>query len=127
MSFKLLHKDRTCKARLGVLETAHGRVHTPCFMPVGTQATIKTLSSEEVKSCGAEMIMANAYHLYLRPGEEVFKKTGSLHNFMSWNGPIMTDSGGYKVFSMAVLRKVKKEGVQFKSHIDGSSHFLTPE
>ena len=127
MSFTLLHKEKTTKARLGVLKTAHGEVNTPCFMPVGTQATIKTLSGEEIASSGAEMIMANAYHLYLRPGEEVLKKAGGLHNFMSWEGPIMTDSGGYQVFSLALLMKVKKEGVEFKSHIDGSKHFLSPE
>ena len=125
--FKLLHKDKTSKARAGVLKTAHGKVHTPCFMPVGTQATIKALTNEEVKECGAEMIMANAYHLYLRPGEKVLKKAGGLHKFMSWEGPIMTDSGGYQIFSLAPLRKVKKEGVEFTSHIDGSKHFMTPE
>ena len=127
MSFKLLHKDTTSKARAGVLATPHGKVHTPCFMPVGTQATIKTLSTEEVASSGAEMIMANAYHLYLRPGETVLKKAGGLHKFMAWDGPIMTDSGGYQIFSLAVLKKVKKEGVEFKSHIDGSKHLMTPE
>ena len=127
MSFKLTHKDRTSKARAGMLKTAHGKVHTPCFMPVGTQATIKTLSNEEIKKSGAEMIMANAYHLYLRPGEKVLKKAKGLHKFMSWDGPIMTDSGGFQIFSLAVLRKVKKEGVEFKSHIDGSRHFMTPE
>lgn len=127
MSFKLIHKDKTEKARAGILHTAHGKVHTPCFMPVGTQATIKTLSSEEIKECGSEMIMANAYHLYLRPGEKVLKKAKGLHRFMAWDGPIMTDSGGYQIFSLALLRKVKKEGVEFKSHIDGSKHFITPE
>lgn len=127
MSFKLLHKDKSSKARRGVLKTARGSVHTPCFMPVGTQATIKTLSNEEVKKCGVEMIIANAYHLYLRPGEEVLKKAGGLHKFMSWEAPIMTDSGGYQIFSLALLRKVKKEGVEFTSHIDGSKHFMTPE
>ena len=127
MSFKLLHKDKDTKARAGALTTPHGKVHTPCFIPVGTQATIKTLSNDEVRACGTEMIMANAYHLYLRPGEEIIKKAGGLHKFMSWDGPIMTDSGGYQVFSLAVLRKVKKDGVLFKSHIDGREIFLTPE
>ena len=127
MSFKLLHKDKTTKARAGVLITARGEVHTPCFMPVGTQATVKSLSNEDIKACGTELLMANAYHLYLRPGEEVLKKAGGLHKFMAWDGPIMTDSGGYQIFSLAVLRKVKKEGVEFKSHIDGSAHFITPE
>ncbi|MBL7157342.1 MAG: tRNA guanosine(34) transglycosylase Tgt [Candidatus Omnitrophica bacterium] len=125
--FKLLHKDKTSKARLGLLTTAHGKVCTPCFMPVGTQATIKTLSADEIKSCNAEMLMANAYHLYLRPGEEVLKKAKGIHKFMSWDGPIMTDSGGYQIFSLAALRKVKKGGVEFNSHIDGSKHFMTPE
>ena len=127
MSFTLLHKDKTTKAREGVLKTSHGEVHTPCFMPVGTQGTVKTLSNDELRVCRTELLMANAYHLYLRPGEEVIKKAGGLHKFMSWDGPIMTDSGGYQVFSLAVLRKIKKDGVEFKSHIDGSKHFLTPE
>ncbi|MFH1594234.1 MAG: tRNA guanosine(34) transglycosylase Tgt [Candidatus Omnitrophota bacterium] len=127
MSFKLEHVDKESKARAGILNTAHGIVHTPYFMPVGTQATIKTLSNDDMISCGTEMIMANAYHLYLRPGEEILKKAKGLHHFMSWKGPIMTDSGGYQIFSLAVLRKVQKEGVEFKSHIDGSKHFMTPE
>lgn len=127
MSFKLTHTDKTSKARAGVLTTARGEVRTPCFMPVGTQATIKALSSEEVKASGARMIMANAYHLYLRPGGDVLMKSGGLHKFMAWDGPIMTDSGGYQIFSLAVLSKVKKDGVRFKSHIDGSKHFMTPE
>jgi len=127
MSFKLLQKDKDTKARYGVLETAHGKVHTPCFMPVGTQATIKALSTDEIRLSGAQMIMANAYHLYLRPGKEIIKEAKGLHKFMNWNGPIMTDSGGYQIFSLAVLKKIKEEGVEFKSHIDGSRHFLTPE
>jgi len=127
MSFRLLHKDKTSAARLGLLETARGKVHTPVFMPVGTQATIKTLTSEEVLSAGSEIILANAYHLYLRPGEEIIKLAGGLHKFMSWSGPILTDSGGYQIFSLAVLRKIRIEGVEFQSHKDGSKHFLTPE
>jgi queuine tRNA-ribosyltransferase len=127
MSFKLVHKDKSSKARAGVLTTARGKVRTPCFMPVGTQATVKTLSNEELKAAGAEIVIANAYHLYLRPGEAVLKKAGGLHGFMGWDGPIMTDSGGYQIFSLAVLSKVKKEGVHFKSHVDGSKHFMTPE
>jgi len=127
MSFKLLSKDKSTKARLGLLKTAHGDVHTPCFTPVGTQATIKALTSDEIKKTSAEIVMANAYHLYLRPGEDIIKKAKGLHKFMSWDGPIITDSGGYQIFSLAVLRKIKKEGVEFKSHIDGSTHFLTPE
>ena len=127
MSFKLVHKDRVSKARAGVLTTPHGKVHTPVFMPVGTQATVKTLSNEEVKKAGADIILGNAYHLYLRPGGDIIKKAGGLHGFMSWNMPILTDSGGFQIFSLALLRKIKKDGVEFQSHIDGSKHFLTPE
>jgi queuine tRNA-ribosyltransferase len=125
--FKVTHKDKTTKARIGKLTTAHGDVETPVFMPVGTQGTIKTLSVEEVKSCDAEIILGNAYHLYLRPGLEVIKKAGGLHKFMAWDRPILTDSGGYQIFSLAVLRKLKEEGVEFSSHIDGAKHFITPE
>ena len=125
--FKLIHKDKSSKARLGKLTTPHGEVNTPIFMPVGTQGTIKTLSNDEVKECGAEIILGNAYHLYLRPGLEIIKKAGGLHKFMGWDKPILTDSGGYQVFSLAVLRKLSDEGVEFSSHIDGSKHFLTPE
>jgi len=127
MSFTLINKDPNSKARAGVLKTPHGDVETPVFMPVGTQATIKTLSNQEVKDCGAQIILGNAYHLYLRPGSEILSGAGGLHKFMSWDGPILTDSGGFQIFSLAVLRKIKEEGVQFQSHIDGSRHFLTPE
>ncbi len=127
MSFTLIHKDRASKARSGLLKTAHGEVHTPVFMPVGTQATIKALSNQEVASSGTEIILANAYHLYLRPGGETMKKAGGLHKFMSWDKPILTDSGGFQIFSLAVLRKIRIEGVEFQSHVDGSKHFLTPE
>ncbi len=127
MSFKLIHKDTSGKARLGELATAHGKVNTPYFMPVGTQATVKALSSEDINDTGAEMIMANAYHLYLRPGAEIIKKAGGLHKFMNWQRAIMTDSGGFQIFSLAELRKITKDGVEFRSHIDGSKHFLTPE
>lgn len=125
--FKLLHKDKSCKARLGKLATAHGEVTTPVFMPVGTQATVKALSNDEVKECGAEIILGNAYHLYLRPGLDIIGKAGGLHKFMGWDLPILTDSGGYQVFSLAKLRKLTEEGAEFSSHIDGSKHFLTPE
>ena len=127
MSFKLVHKEKSKKARAGILETLHGKVHTPVFMPVGTQATIKTLSNREVTETGAEIILGNAYHLYLRPGPDIIKKAGGLHKFMSWDKPMLTDSGGFQIFSLAVLRKIKREGVEFQSHIDGSKHFLTPE
>lgn len=125
--YKLIHKDKSCKARLGKLTTAHGDVTTPVFMPVGTQATVKSLSNDELKACHAEIILGNAYHLYLRPGLDIIAKAGGLHKFMGWNGPILTDSGGYQVFSLATLRKLSEEGAEFSSHIDGSKHFLTPE
>ncbi|MBI5143852.1 MAG: tRNA guanosine(34) transglycosylase Tgt [Candidatus Omnitrophica bacterium] len=125
--FKLIHKDKSTKARLGKLKTAHGEVNTPVFMPVGTQGTVKTISNEELKDCDVEIILGNAYHLYLRPGLEIIKKAGGLHKFMGWAGPILTDSGGYQVFSLAVLRKISEDGVEFSSHIDGSRHSITPE
>lgn len=127
MSFRLLKTEKNTKARLGELTTPHGVVKTPVFMPVGTQASVKSLSSEEVVDMGAEIILGNAYHLYLRPGEEIITKAGGLHKFMNWSRPILTDSGGYQIFSMNGLRKITREGVKFQSHIDGSSHFLTPE
>lgn len=105
----------------------HGVVRTPIFMPVGTQATVKALSPQELEECGAEIILSNAYHLYLRPGLEIIKESGGLHNFMNWHKPILTDSGGYQIFSLAILRKVRDEGLEFQSHLDGSKHFLTPE
>jgi queuine tRNA-ribosyltransferase len=112
---------------LGKLETAHGTVNTPCFMPVGTQATVKTLSNQDLVDCNAEIVLSNTYHLYLRPGIEVINEAGGLHKFINWTRPILTDSGGFQVFSLATLMKVKAEGVEFSSHIDGSKHFLTPE
>lgn len=123
--FTLIHKDG--KARLGRLKTAHGAVNTPCFMPVGTRATVKTLSNQDLVDCGSEIVLSNTYHLYLRPGIEVIKEAGGLHKFMGWARPILTDSGGFQVFSLATLMKVREEGVEFSSHIDGSRHFLTPE
>lgn len=125
--FNVIHRDKNTKARLGKLVTAHGEVDTPCFMPVGTQGTVKGISPQELKDSHAQIILSNAYHLFLRPGVEVIKKAGGLHNFVSWQGPILTDSGGYQIFSLALLRKVKDEGVEFQSHIDGMKHFLTPE
>ncbi|MDD5610890.1 MAG: tRNA guanosine(34) transglycosylase Tgt [Candidatus Omnitrophica bacterium] len=125
--FNLLHKEAKSNARLGKLETVHGVIQTPAFMPVGTQGTVKAISPQELKDSGAEIILSNAYHLFLRPGLEVIRKIGGLHKFMSWPGPILTDSGGYQVFSLALLRKVNDEGVEFQSHIDGFKHFLTPE
>jgi queuine tRNA-ribosyltransferase len=107
--------------------TAHGEVSTPVFMPVATQATVKALSSQDLADCGVQMIISNAYHLYLRPGAQIIKNAGGLHKFMSWDGAITTDSGGFQVFSLADLRKIKEEGVEFQSHLDGSRHFFTPE
>lgn len=125
--FQVVYKDPGTQARVGRLATSHGDIETPCFMPCGTQATVKALSSETLEAMGAQIILANAYHLYLRPGEEVFEKVGSLHDFMNWKGAVLTDSGGFQVFSLAPLRKVTDEGLFFQSHIDGSKQFLTPE
>lgn len=115
------------KARAGEIETPHGKIKTPVFMPVGTQATVKTMTPEEVKDLGAEIILGNTYHLYLRPGDDLVAKFGGLHKFMNWHGPILTDSGGFQVFSLGDLRKIKEEGVYFRSHLDGSKHFISPE
>lgn len=127
IGFKVIHKDTSSQARLGVLETPHGTVETPVFMPVGTQATVKTMTPEEVKEAGGRLILSNTYHLYLRPGHEIIREAGGLHRFMNWDGPILTDSGGFQVFSLAPLRKVTEKGVVFRSHIDGSEHFFSPE
>ncbi|MCC0660852.1 MULTISPECIES: tRNA guanosine(34) transglycosylase Tgt [unclassified Clostridioides] len=121
---------KTCKqsgARLGRLHTPHGIIETPIFMPVGTQATVKSMTPEELKEIGSQIILSNTYHLYMRPGHELIKKAGGLHKFMNWDKPILTDSGGFQVFSLGPLRKIKEEGVEFRSHLDGSKHFLTPE
>jgi len=125
-SFEVLEKDAT-GARRGRLTTPHGTIETPVFMPVGTTATVKGLTQEALETLGAKIILANTYHLYLRPGHELIRKLGGLHKFMSWNGAILTDSGGYQVFSLAELRKITDEGVRFRSHLDGSEHLLRPE
>jgi queuine tRNA-ribosyltransferase len=125
--FEIIHKSKSSNARYGKIYTLRGDIYTPCFAPVGTQGAVKTLSSEDLLACGAQMILANAYHLYLRPGIDIIKKAGSLHEFMNWDKPILTDSGGYQVFSLADLRKVTDKGVEFQSHLDGSFHFLSPE
>lgn len=125
--FTLIQQDKDTKARLGKLETAHGEVSTPAFMPVATQATLKTLSKREILESKVQIILSNAYHLFLRPGIEIIKKAGGLHRFMNWDKPLLTDSGGYQIFSLATLRKIIKEGVEFQSHIDGAKHFLSPE
>ena len=128
MEFKLIKKDSTSKARLGELTTAHGKIQTPIFMPVGTAATVKGVHQHEVdKDTQAQIILGNTYHLYLRPGLEVLEKAGGLHQFMNWQKPILTDSGGYQVYSLSGKRKIKEEGVKFQSHVDGSYHLFTPE
>jgi queuine tRNA-ribosyltransferase len=125
--FRLIKTCPQTKARAGELVTRHGVIATPVFLPVGSQGAVKTLASGEVNSLGFDMVLANTYHLYLRPGIDVIEKLGGLHRFMGWEGAILTDSGGYQVFSLAPLRKVSDEGVTFRSHIDGSQHSFTPE
>ena len=125
--FKLLMEDSLTSARAGIMHTPHGDILTPVFAPVGTQATVKTLSPRELEEMGASLILANTYHLYLRPGADLIENLGGLHRFMSWNGPILTDSGGFQIFSLQDLRRVEDEGVWFRSHLDGSEHFLSPE
>ena len=125
--FELLHVCKQTGARRGRLHTPHGVIETPVFMPVGTQATVKTMTPEELKDCGAQIILSNTYHLHLRPGEALVEKAGGLHSFMHWDRPILTDSGGFQVFSLADLRKVEERGVEFRSHLDGSKMFLGPE
>ncbi len=127
VSFNLIRACPGSKARAGELVTPHGLVPTPVFLPVGSQATVKTLTPQEIKNIGFGMILANTYHLYLRPGIPVIKELGGLHRFMGWDGAILTDSGGYQIFSLAGLRQISDEGVTFRSHIDGSQHFITPE
>lgn len=146
-SFKIVQKDKKIKARAGVIKTPHGDIETPMFVPVGTQATVKSLDPKVLKESGVQVVLANTYHLHLRPGEDIVKKFGGLAKFMSWNGPTMTDSGGFQVFSLGIalehgvgkllrdeevevrprLNKITKEGVYFQSHIDGSKQFLSPE
>jgi queuine tRNA-ribosyltransferase len=127
MQFEVLKKDNTSRARLGQYRTAHGVFHTPAFIPVGTQATVKAMTPEELRDMGAEIILSNTYHLYLRPGHERIRRLGGLHRFMHWEHPLLTDSGGFQVFSLNSLAKVSEEGVEFQSHLDGSRHFITPE
>jgi queuine tRNA-ribosyltransferase len=128
MDFKLLKTDNKTSARLGEITTDHGKIQTPIFMPVGTVGTVKAIHQRDVKyDIAAQIILGNTYHLYLRPGMETLKQAGGLHKFMNWNHPILTDSGGYQVFSLAANRKLVEEGAKFRSHIDGSSHFFTPE
>jgi queuine tRNA-ribosyltransferase len=125
--FEIIKKDTLSKARLGRVETDHGSFTTPAFLPVGTQGSVKSLTPEELVEIGVEAILGNTYHLYLRPGHETIGRLGGLHAFIHWERPILTDSGGFQIFSLGSLRKVSEEGVIFQSHLDGSSHFLTPE
>jgi queuine tRNA-ribosyltransferase len=125
--FEIITKDRFSQARLGKIETDHGSFSTPAFLPVGTQGTVKSLTPEELVEVGVEVILGNTYHLYLRPGHETIGRLGGLHAFIHWERPILTDSGGYQIFSLGELRKISEEGVTFRSHLDGSTHFLTPE
>lgn len=121
-----LHK-KAGKARRATFMTAHGSFETPCFMAVGTKATVKAMTPEELIECGTQVVLGNTYHLHLRPGEKLIKKLGGLHKFMNWHGPILTDSGGFQVFSLNSLRKMSEEGVEFRSHLDGAKHFISPE
>ena len=125
--FELLHVCKQTGARRGRLHTPHGVIETPIYMPVGTQATVKTMSPDELKTIGSQIILSNTYHLHLRPGEDLVAEAGGLHRFMNWDRPILTDSGGFQVFSLAELRKLTENGVEFQSHLDGSRHFFSPE
>ncbi len=130
VTYEFIKRDAKCKARRGIMHTPHGDVQTPVFMPVGTQGTVKAMKPEDVAKLGhegASILLGNTYHLYLRPGHELVKAAGGLHKFMNWNGAILTDSGGFQVFSLGKLRKITEEGVKFRSYIDGSSHMFTPE
>ena len=125
-SFQLL-KEVEGNGRLGKISTLHGSFFTPAFMPVGSQGSVKALAPADLREIGTEVLLCNAYHLYLRPGTDVVREAGGLHSFMGWDGPILTDSGGFQILSLCALREVGFEGVRFRSHLDGSLHFLTPE
>lgn len=127
LKYELIKKDKYTNARVGVIHTANGDIPTPIFMPVGTVGTVKTMTVDDLKEMDAKIILGNTYHLYLKPGMDIMKKAGGLHKFMNWDRPILTDSGGFQVFSLADNRKISEEGVMFRSHIDGSKHFFTPE
>ncbi|MFT5085900.1 MAG: queuine tRNA-ribosyltransferase [Candidatus Latescibacterota bacterium] len=126
-TYELVAQDEHTGARAGLLHTPHGVIETPVFMPVGTQATVKTLDQQDLEAASAQIILGNAYHLYLRPGHELIDRAGGLHTFMNWQHPILTDSGGFQVFSLGDLNKISEEGVHFRSHLDGSSHLFSPE
>lgn len=125
--FEIIHQDPRAAARIGAITTAHGVVTTPAFMPVGTQGTVKSLSPQDLEAVGASIILCNTYHLYLRPGHQLIHRLGGLHGFMNWHHPLLTDSGGFQIYSLGALRKIREEGVSFQSHLDGSAHLLTPE
>ena len=127
VTYELIHKDKTTGARAGILHTPHGDFLTPIFMPVGTQATVKTVSPDELEELGAGIILSNTYHLFLRPTTDLIQRAGGLHKFMNWSKGILTDSGGFQVFSLSTIRKITEEGVTFQSHIDGAKKFLSPE
>jgi queuine tRNA-ribosyltransferase len=127
LKFTVNHQDSRTSARTGVLDTQHGSIKTPVFMPIGTQGAVKSLSPEEVTSLGSNLILGNTYHLYLRPGHKIIERAGGLHTFMNWPGALLTDSGGYQVYSLSRMNKISDEGVEFQSHLDGSSHHFTPE
>src|SRR6516165_10163670 len=126
-TFELVSRDRESKARRGRLITTHGIIETPAFMPIGTQGSVKAVSPRELRELNAQIILGNTYHLFVRPGLHVIKHFGGLHKFMNWEGPILTDSGGYQIFSLAKLRKITEEGVKFQNHIDGTPAFISPE
>src|SRR5437762_5912296 len=125
--FELLAQDQQTKARRGRITTAHDVINTPAFVPVGTQGSVKGVSPRELRELDAQIILGNTYHLFVRPGLDVIRHFGGLHRFMNWNGPILTDSGGYQIFSLAKLRKITEEGVEFQNHIDGTPAFISPE
>jgi len=125
--FRLEHTSKNSKARAGVIQTSHGKINTPIYMPVGTQGSVKAIEQRELQEIGTQIILGNTYHLYLRPGIEVLEELGGLHNFMNWDKSILTDSGGFQIYSLSELRKIKSDGVEFRSHLDGSSHLFTPE
>jgi queuine tRNA-ribosyltransferase len=127
MKFEVLTRDSKTRARRGRLHTAHGVIETPVFMPVGTQATVKSMTPDQLRNLNVEILLCNSYHLFLRPGHETISRLGGLHRFMAWDRPILTDSGGYQVFSLSSLRDINEDGVRFQSHLDGSTHFLSPE